>query len=58
MMNIRSRISEFDTPQQAAAYERWLQDKVERSLAADRPTIPYEEPMAEARAILAKKRKA
>jgi len=57
-MNEQSPIaSEFDTPEQAAAYEKWLRDKVARSLADPRPPIPHDEVMAEMRAIIAAKGK-
>lgn len=45
-------VSEFDTPEQAAAYERWLAEKVAASLADQRPPVLHEEAMARARAII------
>lgn len=57
-MNDQSPIvSEFETPEQAAAYQRWLAGKVAASLADARPPVPHDEAMARARAII-KKRKA
>jgi hypothetical protein len=54
-MNEQSPIvPEFDTPEQAAAYEKWLREKVARSLADPRPTVPHDEAMARARAIIDK----
>jgi hypothetical protein len=54
-MNEQSPIvSEFDTPEQAAAYEKWLREKVARSLADPRPSIPHDEVMARAQAIIDK----
>jgi len=47
-------VSEFDTPEQAAAYEEWLAKKVAASLADGRPPVPHDEVMAEVRAIIAK----
>ena len=56
-MNDQSPIvSEFDTPEQAAAYEKWLKDKVAASLADPRPPLPHDEVMAEIRDIVEAKR--
>jgi len=56
-MNARSPIvSEFETPEQAAAYEKWLTDKVAASLADDRPPVAHDEAMARARFIVETKR--
>jgi len=49
-------ISEFDTPEQAAAYEAWLKAKVSTSLADERPPVPHDEAMARARAIIEARR--
>lgn len=55
-MNAQSPIvSEFETPELAAAYEQWLRDKVAASLTDSRPTIPHDQVMAELRAIIASK---
>jgi len=57
-MNTQSPIvSEFDTPEQAAAYELWLKAKIATSLADDRPTVPHDEAQARARAIIAARRR-
>jgi hypothetical protein len=54
-MNEQSPIvSEFATPEEAAAYEQWLREKVARSLADPRPSVPHDEAMARARAIIDK----
>jgi hypothetical protein len=45
-------VSEFDTPEEAAAYEKWLHEKVAASLADNRPAVPHDEVMAEMRAII------
>ena len=45
-------ISEFDTPQEQAAYEEWLRAKVAASLADTRPPVPHDEAMARIRAII------
>ncbi|HET8612395.1 MAG TPA: stability determinant [Sphingomonas sp.] len=55
-MNAQSPIvSEFETTEQAEAYERWLKEKVAKSLADPRATIPHDEAMARARAIIGTK---
>lgn len=43
-------VSEFETPEQAAAYERWLRERVAASLADKRPVVPHDEAVARARA--------
>lgn len=56
-MNAQSPIiSEFETPEQAAAYEVWLAAKVAGSLADPRASIPHDEAMVRARAIIAAER--
>lgn len=45
-------VSEFDSPEEQAAYERWLAEKVERSLSDPRPAIPHDEAMGRVRARL------
>lgn len=47
-------ISEFETEEQATSYEAWLIARVERSIADPRPSIPHEQVMAEAEAIIAR----
>lgn len=49
--------SEFETPEQEAAYEAWFRAKVEASLADPSPSIPHDEVMAELRARIASRRK-
>jgi len=52
-MNEESPIlSDFETPEQAAAYDKWFREKVKASLADPRPSIPHEEVMAEMREII------
>lgn len=52
-MNAHSPIvSEFETPEQAAAYEQWLKAKVAASLADARPPVAHDEVMSEVRAII------
>jgi hypothetical protein len=50
--------SEFATSEEAAAYERWLHHKVQKSMDDTRPNIPHDLVLAKTRALLTKKRKA
>ncbi len=50
-------VSEFETEEQAASYDRWFRAKVEASLAAPGPGIPHDEVMAEMEALIAEKQK-
>jgi hypothetical protein len=45
-------VSEFATPAEAAAYERWLREKVDASLAEADSGIPHDEVMASVQAII------
>jgi hypothetical protein len=45
-------ISEFDSPEEEAAYLVWLKAKVAASLADPRPPVPHDEAMARIRAII------
>ena len=59
LMNALSPIvSEFETLEQAEAYEVWLRAKVAVSLADGRPTIAHDEAMAQVRKIIEDKRAA
>ena len=49
-------VSEFDTEEEAEAYDKWFRAKVEASLADPRPRIPHDQAMAEMRAIIDSKR--
>jgi hypothetical protein len=52
-MNEQSPIvSEFGSPEEAAAYEAWLKQKVAASLADPRPPVPHDEVMAGIQAII------
>lgn len=46
------RVSEFDTEEQAASYDRWFRAKVEAALKNDGPRIPHDEAMARIRATI------
>ena len=49
-------VSEFDTEEDAAAYDKWFRAQVEEALASTEPLIPHEQVMAEIRALLDSKR--
>lgn len=45
-------VSEFETEEQAASYDRWFRAKVQASLDDPRPKIPHDEVMARMEAII------
>ncbi|WP_151974296.1 type II toxin-antitoxin system RelB family antitoxin [Erythrobacter sp. EC-HK427] len=49
-------ISEFSSAEEEAAYEAWLKQKVEASLADPRPSIPHDEVIAEIDTMLEAKK--
>ena len=51
-------ISEFETEEDAAAYDIWFRAQVEAGLKDDAPTIPHDEVMAGVRAIIEGRRRA
>jgi hypothetical protein len=46
--------SEFATTEEAEAHDAWVRAKVEAALASTKPSIPHDEVMAKAQAILDK----
>jgi hypothetical protein len=46
-------VSEFETEEQAASYDRWFRAKVQASLDDPSPNIPHDQVMAEVEAIIA-----
>jgi hypothetical protein len=50
-------VSEFETEEQAASYDRWFRAKVQASLDDPRPNVPHDQVMAEMRALIESKRK-
>jgi hypothetical protein len=50
-------VSEFETPEQAAAYEKWLSEKVAASITDTRPPVSHDEAMGRAREIIKKSRR-
>ncbi len=47
-------VSEFESAEAEAAYEKWLIARIERSIADPRPSIPQPEVVAGAEAIIAR----
>lgn len=45
-------ISEFETDEQAAEYDRWFHAKVQASLNDDSPDVPHDEAMALVKAAI------
>ena len=45
-------VSEFETVEQAEAYDKWLRAKVEASLADTRPPLSHDAVMAEVQKII------
>ncbi|SAI72966.1 Uncharacterised protein [Bordetella ansorpii] len=48
-------VSEFETEEQAARYDRWLRAKVQASRDDPRPPIPHDQAMARIREKLRRK---
>lgn len=51
-------VSEFETEEQAASYDRWFRAKVQASIDDPRPGIPHDEAMAEVERMSEERRKA
>ena len=51
-------VSEFETDEEAEAYDKWFRAQVEAALASDKLRIPHDEVMAKAEAIIEKHRRA
>ena len=49
-------VSEFETEEQAASYDRWLRAKVQRAIDSEKPRIPHDQVMTEMRELLEAKR--
>lgn len=50
-------ISEFDTAEEQAAYERWYRTKVEKAMNSPHPPVPHEQVMASVRQVIEAARK-
>lgn len=57
MSKLSPIVSEFETEEEAAAYDTWFRAKVEASLADTRLSVPHDEAMAELRAMIERKAK-
>lgn len=51
-------VSEFETDEDAEAYDKWFREQVEAALVEEGPGIPHEQVMAEMRELLENKRNA
>lgn len=51
-------VSEFETEEDAAAYDAWFREQVQAALDSDEPLIPHEQVMAEVKELLDRKRNA
>ena len=58
MATIDPIISEFDTDEDAEAYDKWFREQVEEALAETGPGIRHEQVMAEMQAIIDKHKNA
>ena len=52
MTKLSPIVSEFETTEDAEAYDVWFRAKVAKALADPRPLIPHDEVMAEMKAII------
>ncbi|KPW44777.1 stability determinant (plasmid) [Pseudomonas amygdali pv. lachrymans] len=57
MANLSPIVSEFETDEQAASYDRWFRLQVQASLDDPRPGVPHDQVMAEMAAIIAEAEK-
>ncbi|WP_117150152.1 stability determinant, partial [Pseudomonas coronafaciens] len=53
MANLSPIVSEFETDEQAASYDRWFRLQVQASLDDPSPGVPHDQVMAEMDAIIA-----
>ncbi|EPM65798.1 putative stability determinant, partial [Pseudomonas syringae pv. theae ICMP 3923] len=57
MANLSPIVSEFETDEQAASYDRWFRLQVQASLDDPSPGVPHDQVMAEMDAIIAEAEK-
>jgi hypothetical protein len=50
-------VSEFDTEEQAASYDRWFRASVQKALDDPRPAIPHDQAMKKLDELIDKKRR-
>ncbi|WP_082304588.1 stability determinant, partial [Pseudomonas amygdali] len=55
--NLSPIVSEFETDEQAASYDRWFRLQVQASLDDPSPGVPHDQVMAEMDAIIAEAEK-
>lgn len=51
------RVSEFETKEQAASYDRWFRAKVQEAIDSNKPCLPHDEAMARVDRLLEERRK-
>lgn len=51
------RVSEFETDEQAASYDRWFRAKVQEAIDSEAPCRPHDEAMARVDQLLEERRK-
>lgn len=51
-------VSEFETDEQAASYDRWFRSKVQEAMDSKEPRIPHDEAMVRVNTMLEARRKA
>ena len=49
-------VSEIETEEQAASYDRWFSAKVQASLDDPRPNVPHDHVLADMRSLIEAKR--
>lgn len=54
---ISTIVSDFESEEQAASYDRWLIAKIQASIDDPRPSIPNEQVMADMSALMEDKRR-
>ena len=50
-------VSEFETEEQEASYDRWFRVKVEEALNSEKPRLPHDAAMVKVQAMLDERRK-
>ena len=50
-------VSEFETEEQEASYDRWFRVKVEEALNSKKPRLPHDAAMVKVQAMLEERRK-
>lgn len=51
-------VSEFETEEQEASYNRWFQAKVEEAMNSEKPRLAHDAAVAKVRAMLEERRQA